>query len=89
MSREEDLCLVFRGKCKYQVYLFTDIPVFILHLPELLSDVTLISKIEFKYILKQFTIIKTSADVAVGLGLFKDCMLTLVFLLHCIYLYEI
>lgn len=39
--------------------------------------------------LKQFTIIKTSADVAVGLGLSKGCMLTVVFLLHCIYFYEI
>lgn len=64
-------------------------PVFILHLPELLSDITLISKLESKYVLKEFTIIKASADVAVGLGLFEDYVLTLVFLLHCIYLYEI
>lgn len=55
-------------------------PVFLLRLPELLSDITFISKLESKYILKQFTIIKTSADVPVGLGLFQDYVLTRVFI---------
>lgn len=55
-------------------------PVFLLRLPELLSDITFISKLESKYIPKQFTVIKTSADVPVGLGLFKDYVLTRVFI---------
>lgn len=55
-------------------------PVVILHLPELLSDITFISKLESKYILKEFTILKTSADVVAGSGSFKDYVLTLVFL---------
>lgn len=81
MSQEELCCLVFWAKCKHQIwYLVTDVPVFILHLPELLSDITFTSKLESKHILKGFTIIKTSADVVVGSGLFEDYVLTLVYL---------
>lgn len=81
VSREELCCLVFWAKCKHQIrYLVTNVPVVILHLPELLSDITFISKLESKYILKEFTILKTSADVVAGSGSFKDYVLTLVFL---------